>query len=153
MMKRTVGIGLAVALALVASAPRARAQEATDSVAHPIRTTCGVRLDPVDFLLSRADELGLDPGQRERLETLGQRLIEDNRPLGERFWALAGNRNTMTERSAILFELRVNYRVALGAIRQILTAEQWDLGFQPDASDERVRCLSRSIPVIIGTRS
>lgn len=153
MTKRILGIGMAAGMLLLAPAFGVRAQEVADSVAHPIRTTCGVSLDPVGFLMARADDLGLDDAQREQLGALGQRLAAENRPLGERFWALAGRRETMTERSAILFELRVNYRTALGEIRQILTPDQWRAGFDREAADERVRCLARSIPSIIGAGS
>lgn len=151
MTKRLPAVGFIAALLLLV-AQGADAQEAADSLAHPIRTACGVNLDPVGFISARADALGLDEAQKRTLQALGETLAEENRPLGRRFWALAGNTRAMEERAAILFELRMNYRAALDEMKRVLTADQWAAGFEPADADERIRCLSRAIPVAIGSR-
>lgn len=140
---------------LLVGAPALHGQAAADSVAHPIATNCGVRMDPVAFVLARKDDLRLSAEEIGSLEQLGQRLAAENRPLGQRFWALAG-KGAADQRRPILFELRANYRAALGEIRALLGEARFDAAFQPPPADAEapgeIRCLSRAIPAVVGIR-
>lgn len=130
-------------------------QTPPDSVAHPIVTNCGVRLDPVGFFLARAGELGLSPEEIGSIQDVGTRLVEENRPLGERFWALAG-KGVADDRRPILFELRANYRAALEEIRNLVGAERFAQAFREPVGAEaeagEIPCLVRAIPAMVGMR-
>ncbi len=80
---------LPFALGLFLVVPSLSAQ-ATDSIAHPIQTACRVRLDPVGFLLERRGTLELSNEQVASVSEIGERLAEENRPLGRQWWALVG---------------------------------------------------------------
>lgn len=152
--KRSAVLGGAL-LGLLVGAPALHGQVVPDSVAHPIATNCGVRLDPVAFVLARKDELGLSADEVAALQQVGERLATQNRPLGQRFWALAG-KGAADQRRPILFELRTNYRAALGEIRALLGDSRFDAAFTPPPADSdapgEIRCLTRAIPAVVGMR-
>lgn len=142
-------------LAALLAAPTVLQGQAVDSLAHPIATNCGVRMDPVGFVLGRGDEVRLSAEERVVLQRLADRVAAENRPLGSRFWAAAGTANGQEERKAVLFELRVNYKGALAEIRDVLGEERYRQAFAvaPNEGAEgqgMVRCLARAIPVILG---
>ncbi len=123
-----------------------------DSLAHPISTSCGVRLDPVAYVLDRIAVLGLSDSEVGQLTELGETLAEQNRPAGERWWNLAGRVGIAPERRAILAELRGNYRAALAEAASILGAERWELIMRPPPrGDPLVRCLCRSVLAILAS--
>ena len=146
---------LALLTALLVAPTAAHAQAPADSLAHPIATNCGTRLDPVGFVLGRADDLTLSQNERTILQRLADRVAAENRPLGSRFWAAAGTANGQEERKAVLFELRVNYKAALAEVRDVLGEERYRQAFAvaPNEGVEGqgvVRCLARAIPAIVG---
>ena len=122
-----------------------------DSLAHPIMTSCGVRLDPVGYLFERGPDLGLSSTELDAIAAVGDRLGEANRPHGERWWGLVTAAETSAaQRREVLDALRRNYRAALGEIEVILGPERWSAALTPPArGDPRVRCLCRSVLAII----
>lgn len=132
--------------------PLAGAQ-VTDSVAHPIATGCGPRIDPVAYVLARTDELSLNAEEVTRIQALGRALDARNRPFGQRWWS--GQRSDPVQRKEILDSLRAHYLDAMDAMEAILGAERWVEVLRPpprDASQGMLRCYERAIPVIIGDR-
>lgn len=122
----------------------------TDSLAHPIMTSCRVRLDPVAYVVERAADLRLSQTELASIEAVGARLEEANRPHGERWWSLVGMPAVADQRSGVLAALRGNYRAALGEIEVILGPERWSAALSPPArGDPRVRCLCRSVIAIL----
>ncbi len=134
--------------------PRPSRGQVPDSVAHPIGTSCGVRLDPVGYVLGRTQALKLSTAQISDLEIMERELRAKNRPLGEKWWALhkAGN-DVAAAREEVLVQLKANYQVVMERMKAVLTGEQWREALRPSRKevDPRVRCLARSVLVILGT--
>ena len=144
-MHALLGAFLGTSLAAVSGVER----QVTDSIAHPIQTACGARLDPVAFVLGRTEILDVSESELDSILDIGERLSAANRPLGRRWWALAGG-GEAAERREVSAGLRQNYRAALAELRQLLGDERWEVTFRPDPRHPRSRCLGRSILAILG---
>lgn len=154
-MPRTPRFAWPLALTLLCAAllPRPSEGQVPDSIAHPIQTGCGARLDPVAYVRGRAAELKLSAAQLEGLKPIDRTLRAANEPLGEAWWALPGTGDNVQERRArILGQLKANYRVALHQLKALLSPDQWQEALRPAQEGVRpmVRCLARSVLVILG---
>ena len=142
---------LSLALFVLCSVPpQVAGQAVPDTLAHPIVTACGARIDPVALVRGRAEEIRLTSVESKALGAIDRDLRTANRPLGVLWWTLQPDAPA-SSRAEITAALRTNYRDAVSEIRLVLGEDRWtELLAPPDRADPNVRCLLRSVAAIVG---